>query len=273
MQENNLTSKIYKMARAVMAATALPIIIIYIMIAKPDYKIMNAVGHVVVPVAHAVGDLVTWPVRIVGHISRDVHNLSTLRAENEELRAKLEAATMRQNYCDVAILENQKLTREINAGATTPQTAVFADVVYHNNAIHHNTFSINRGTNDGIKNGMVVVSMDKTLVGVIIDVSASHAVVRTLVDAASNIAVRVSGSEVYGFMTGTGGNRPKMGFFSDPEFSAGAGIKLITSNISGVLPNGIFVGTMINDGEVQILSPGTISRVMVLQFDDGNGYK
>ena len=57
MKQNKISSKIYPIIRAVATAAVLPVLFIYIMIAKPDYAIMNALGHVVVPVARTVGDV------------------------------------------------------------------------------------------------------------------------------------------------------------------------------------------------------------------------
>ena len=66
MKQNKLSSKLYPLIKAVAAAAVLPVLFIYIMIAKPDYKLMNAMSHVVVPVAQWVGDVITWPIRVVG---------------------------------------------------------------------------------------------------------------------------------------------------------------------------------------------------------------
>jgi cell shape-determining protein MreC len=134
-------------------------------------------------------------------------------------------------------------------------------------------FIINRGTDNGVLKGMAVVSMDNRLAGIVIDAGGNFARVRALTDSDTNIAVRVVGSEVYGFLAGNGSNTPTMGFFSDPEFQPDAGIKLVTSNISGVLPNGIMVGEMKNETDVRVLLPKKLSRVMVLQFDNLGEYK
>ena len=74
-------------------------------------------------------------------------------------------------------------------------------------------------------------------------------------------------------MQGNGSSAPTIGFFSDPEFQPSSGVKLVTSNISGVLPNGIPVGDMINETDVKVLPIKKISRVIVLQFDTQDEYK
>lgn len=273
MNQNKLSSKARQLIKSAIAAAVLPVLFIYIMIAKPDYRIMNGLAHVVIPVANWVGDVVTWPVRAVGAAAENIRELGNLRTENEELRVRLDEALRNKNICDVAVLENQKLARELDVVQTQPRGAIVADVMYDNTAFHHSTFLINKGVRQGLEPGMVVVSIDGVLVGVIMDTAPHFSRVRALTDSNTNIAVRVVGSEVYGFLQGNGSAHPTMGFFSDPEFQPAAGLRLITSNISGVLPNGVIVGDMINETDVRVLQPQSLSRVMVLQFDANNEYK
>lgn len=274
MKQNNISSKIYPLIRAVATAAVLPVLFIYVMIAKPDYAIMNALGHVVVPVAQVVGDIVTWPVRVVGGTIGNIAELSELREENEELRAKLDAALINNTKCEVAIKENQKLNRELDIINAQPRDAMIANVIYDNSAIGHNTYIIDRGASDGLESGMAVATTDMRLAGIIMDVANNFARVRALTDSDTNIAVRVVGSEVYGFMKGNGSVRPAIGFFSDPEFQPTPGITLISSNISGVLPAGLIVGETIDNTDVNVVKPSEISRVMVLKFDTPkNEYK
>ncbi len=266
-QINKISSKIYPLIKAVASAAVLPVLFIYIMIAKPDYHFMNALSHVVVPTAQWIGDIITWPFRAVVNSVENIAELSNLRAENEELRAALDSALINKNACEVAILENKKLKRELNIVSTQPRDAVIADVVFDNSALGHNTFLINRGATDNIGAGMVVTSTDLQMAGVVIDVATNFSRVRALTDSDTNIAVRVVGSEVYGFLTGNGSKYPTFGFFSDPEFQPSDGIKLVTCNISGVLPAGIIVGEIVDGTDIKVLQPSALSRVMVLKFD------
>lgn len=272
MNQNKLSSRVYSIVRAVAAAAALPVIFTYVMIAKPDYRIMNAAAHVVVPVANWAGDVITWPVRAIGGMAQNIRELASLRAENEELRAKLDDALRNKSECDIAIAENQKLAKELDLKNSQPTGAIVADVMYDNTAFHHSTFLIDKGASAGIEPGMVATSFDGHLAGVVIDAAPHFARVRALTDGASNIAVRVVGSEVYGFLAGNGTSTPTMGFFSDPEFQPTAGITLVTSNISGKVPAGILVGEMINDADVRVTRPKSLSRVMVLKFDNEGKY-
>jgi rod shape-determining protein MreC len=178
-----------------------------------------------------------------------------------------------KNACDIAILENQKLEQEIDIKKSSPYKSVIADIQFDDSAFHHNTFLINRGKKSGIEKGMIVVSFDQRLVGTVIDCGSQFCRVRALTDSDTNIAIRITGSDISGFLHGNGKSKAYIGFFNDSEFVARAGLKVITSNISGILPAGIYIGDMINENQIDVLKPNQVSRVMVLKYNNQDSYK
>ena len=273
MTKDKLSYKLTKILKSVLAAVAVPVFIIYIMIAKPDYAIMNSLAHVVLPVANWVGNVITWPIRAIGLGANWVRETSKIRSENKELRIKLDEALSNQHTCKVAIEENQKLKKEINIQHASPIKTVIADVQFDDSVFHHNTFLINRGKKAGLERGMVVVSFDNRLVGTIIDCGSEFCRVRSLMDADTNIAVRITGSDISGFLQGNGKNKSFINFFSDPQFVGRNGLSVVTSNISGILPAGIYIGDMTNERQVDVLRPNQLSRVMVLKYNNSDSYK
>jgi rod shape-determining protein MreC len=273
MNSGNLSLRTIKLIKAALATAAVPAVFIYVLVSKPDFYLINGLGHVVLPVAHFVGDVVTWPFRAVGESVTNIYDLSHLRAENERLQQELDQLRANKHEYDVAIAENKRLSNELDIVRATPQSVIMADVVHDTTALHHSNFLINKGVFDGVKKGMVVTSVDGVMAGMVVDVGGDFSRVRALNDADSSIAVRIAGDEVYGFLNGDGSNFPEIGLFSRPEFVASSDMTVITSNISGVLPNGILVGTMKNNHEVKVLLPDSISRVKVLEFNTNNEYK
>ncbi len=273
MTKDKLSYKLTKILKSVLAAVAVPVFIIYIMIAKPDYAIMNGLAHIVLPVANFVGDIITWPIRIIGQGADWIRETSKIRAENKELRIKLDEALSNQHTCKVAIEENQKLKKEIDIQRTSPFKTVIADIQFDDSVFHHNTFLINRGKKSGIERGMVVVSFDNRLVGTIIDCGSEFCRVRSLMDADTNIAVRITGSDISGFLQGNGKNKSFINFFSDPQFVGRKGLGVVTSNISGILPSGIYIGNMKDEKQVDVLRPNQLSRVMVLKYNNSDSYQ
>ncbi len=273
MTKDKLSYKLTKILKSALAAAALPIFIIYIMISKPDYTIMNSLAHIVLPVADFVGSVITWPIRAIGQGADWVRETSKIRTENKELRIKLDEALANQSACKVAIEENKKLEKEIDIKHAIPFKSVIADIQFDGSVFHHNTFLINRGKKAGLERGMVIVSFDNRLIGTIIDCGSAFCRVRSLIDADTNIAVRITGTDISGFLQGNGKNKAFISFFSDPQFVGRSGLSVVTSNISGVLPSGIYIGNMINERNVDVLRPNQISRVLVLKYNDMDSYK
>ena len=271
MNPKKVSSRLHNIVKSAIIAAFLPFIAIYIIVARPNYNFVNGLAHFFMPVANGVGDLITWPLRVGGRIFRNIHDISNLKQENEELRARLESVLAKTQNCDIALLENQKLAQELDVKRNTNFDTVVADVIFDNSALNHETFMINRGYNDGIEPGMVVVSFENALIGTIIDSGRDFSRVRALTDSNTKIAVRIAGSEVYGFVQGNGSSAPTIGFFSDPKFQPSKGIKVLTSNISGILPPDIFVGTTINESELDVTGSEKISRVMVLKYNTDQG--
>ena len=265
--------KLAKLIKSAIAAAVLPVFIIYIMVAKPDYTIMNGLAHVVLPLANVVGDFVTWPVRVLGKGVDWVKETANLRTENENLRVRLDEALAGKNDCDIAIIENKRLEQEIEIKKASPFKTVIADIQFEDSVFHHDTFLINRGKRDGLDKGMIAVSFDNRLVGIIADCGSQFCRVRALTDNKTNIAVRITGSDISGFLQGNGKSSASIGFFNDALFTGRKGLKIITSNISGILPSGIYIGEMLDEKNVDVLRPTDISRVMILQYNDQGSYK
>ena len=200
MTKDKLSYKISKIIKSAIATAALPIFIIYIMVAKPDYAIMNGMAHIVLPVANAVGAVITWPIRAVGHGADWVRETANLRSENERLRLLLDEAQSNKNACDVAIAENKKLENELNVKKTSPFDTVVANIQFEDAAFYHSTFLIDKGRKNGLEKGMVVVSFENRLVGTIMDCGSEFCRVRSLSDSDTNIAVRIAGTDISGFL-------------------------------------------------------------------------
>ncbi|MCL2017575.1 MAG: rod shape-determining protein MreC [Alphaproteobacteria bacterium] len=275
---SRISNRLKELARAGATACLLPIFFLYILLDKPDYKIMNAVQGVVVPVAKTVGDGLSWPFRTINRLGDTFRTYMRAVEENEELRARLNDTLRNRALCDIALLENQRLEKQLDIVENMPQKAIVARVIIENSAFRHTTLIISKGEQEGIQPGQAVVSMDGNLVGIIADSYKSSARVRGLEDAKSNIPVRVAGSNVYGFIRGNGDAMPSFEFFSDQEFIPTKGIRLVSSGVNGNLPNGIPVGIVSKDGrkdaKVTLGAPaGGVHEVMVLMFDAKDAYK
>lgn len=268
MDIKTTSSKIAKKVQAGIAACLLPVFFLYILLDKPDYKIMNSMAGFVVPAAHVVGDGITWPVRVVKKINDNMIVRRGIRSENRELRRRLDEMTLKQTSCIPLAAENQRLEQALDIVRSQPQSAILSRIIYENSSFSSNTFTLDKGESSGIKTNNIVLSKNGFLLGIITDVGPNWAQVRGIRDAGANTPVRVAGSDVLGFLRGRGSAHPVFELFSDQEFSPTKGIMLISVSAGGNLPDGIPIGKIESAGNGKSapvsLGAKTMSEAIVL---------
>ena len=84
MNPKKTSSRLHTIIKSAIVAVILPFVFVYIIVAKPDYRVMNGVAHITLPIVNGVSDLVTWPVRVGGNIIKKAHKISNLEQEDEE---------------------------------------------------------------------------------------------------------------------------------------------------------------------------------------------
>lgn len=250
----------------------LPFFVIYLVIDKPDYKIINKISAFNMNIATNIGNILNYPIKSISKLFSNIKDFNSIKEENLKLKEQISELISEKNKCDILVLENQKLNKELDIIKSKPIKSTLASIIY-NKSLFGDIFFINKGSDSGIKKGMVVISLDGNLVGVISDTNKNFSKIRSLNDTKSNIAVKIAGSEVYGFIQGKSSENPSIDFFSDPNFEITKGLKLTTSNINGVLPEGINIGEILENKQVKITSIKTISNVIVLHFDNEIKYK
>ncbi len=268
MDIKTTSSKIAKKIQAGIVACLLPVFFLYVLLDKPDYKIMNAMAYVIVPAAHVVGDGITWPVRFAGKLSENMIVRQGIRSENRNLRKKLDELSTQQTSCIALAAENQRLEQALDIVRNQPSKAVLARVIYENASFASNTFTLDKGESSGIRAGNAVISKDGFLAGTVVQVGTNSSQVRGLRDTGANTPVRVAGSDVLGFLRGRGNAQPVFELFSDQEFLPTPGVMLLSVSAGGNLPDGIPVGQIksTGDGKSAPVSPGAkiMSEAVVL---------
>lgn len=264
MRQKKASSRIYKLIKASILAAAVPILLIYLLVDSPGYRLLNAAERVFVPVVSTIADGVSYPFRAAGRGINGFRELVSAKRENKELRKMLDAALARNNECEVIFSENQNLEQKLDIAQENPKTVAVARVLHNNAIMDRSGFLLSKGTESGIEVGMTVISFDGFLVGIVTESYAGGAFVRSIRDPKSSIPVRISGTDVFGFLAGRGLSSPELEFLSDPEFQPTAGLHLQTHGIKGNMPDGIPIGTLMNK-----FIPGTevskLTEVMVVK--------
>ncbi|MBR2663381.1 MAG: rod shape-determining protein MreC [Clostridia bacterium] len=165
---------------------------------------------------------------------------NALRAENEQLVYKAMLADELQQ----TLSQYEDLSDEIAANAG--MKPIVCTVIGKSDSNYFSTFTINKGTNDGVEDYMAV-TISGALVGYTESVEPSSATVRTIIDSEASIAAMISSSRDQGTVRGTlgidGTAMCRMYYLPDDNLPR-PGDTVVTSGVGMSFPKGIPIGTV-----------------------------
>lgn len=160
--------------------------------------------------------------------------------------------------------ENTQLKLLLDFTERQPYTSVTASILSHSISPLQSTFLIDRGEKDGIALGDPVIVADGVLIGRIIKLSSSYAVVRALVDRQSKIAAALlHEQETMGVVEGTMGGFLSMDLIPQ-DVTLLPGEIIVTSGLETSVPSDLFLGTIaiINKNEQNPFQNATIQPLI-----------
>ena len=165
---------------------------------------------------------------------------NALRAENEQLVYKAMLAEELQQ----TLSQYEDLSDEIAANAG--MKPIVCTVIGKSDSNYFSTFTINKGTDDGVEDYMAV-TISGALVGYTESVQPSSATVRTIIDSEASIAALISSSRDQGTVRGTlgidGTAMCRMYYLPDDNLPR-PGDTVVTSGVGMSFPKGIPIGTV-----------------------------
>ena len=167
---------------------------------------------------------------------------ASLRAENARLQAQNAALQRQVAELQAQGIDNQALRQALDFERTYGHSMEAAQVVGRGPDGFSITLEIDRGTNDGVKPGMVVVS-GAGLVGKVSEAGPHAAIVETLADPQSRVNAFLSRSALEGTVAG-GPDALQMAI--NPRFGVAPadGEWAITSGVGGGYPRGLVIGVV-----------------------------
>ncbi|MCX2431225.1 MULTISPECIES: rod shape-determining protein MreC [unclassified Pedobacter] len=162
----------------------------------------------------------------------------SLAAENAKLKSELLALHTIDTAKDVKVVDT--LTDQ-------QYTYLAAKVVKNSVTLRNNIMTINKGSVDGIKNGMAVIAPQRGVVGLIRDVSEHLATIQSLLHKDTRISVSLKKNHALGSLVWGDGNFDiRKAFIKEVpnHIKMYVGDSVITSGY-GSFPAGIFVGKII----------------------------
>lgn len=200
--------------------------------------IQRGIRSALLPVARVFASV---GIRIEGQTSAGQSVLS-LQDRVAELEAKLSSVSV--DFVKLTALEEENRSLKKISGFLTENRFdhVSAQVISRNVDSHHAEIVIDRGTLDGLENGMAVVAEDGILVGKIISVREHISTVMLTTDEQSRIAASVAGSEhLSGMVQGEGNGVAKMTLIPQSE-KIEANTIIVTAGTEDKIPANLPIG-------------------------------
>ncbi len=185
------------------------------------------------PVENALGAVF----RPVAGLLSNAGDLESLRDENRRLRLENEALQTEI----VALSREAERVRELEAAlsittANTEGTRLAANVVHRESSPFTDVLSIDRGSSDGIRVGMVVLSAQGSLLGSVTDVFSDRSFVRLITDSRSRVIAETLDTHVEGTVKGTANRQLELDL---AQGEVVVGDMVVTSALSGRFPAGL----------------------------------
>jgi rod shape-determining protein MreC len=164
------------------------------------------------------------------------------KADNERLRNRILELEMERNRFLEAEATNQQLRQILDFRSQLPTESITASIIANSASNWFQSCSIDKGSADGVRKGMSVVT-PLGVVGRVIDVAARSAKVLLLTDPNSGIDVMVQRTRARGIVSGSLENGTVLKYVKRTE-DIQVGDRLITSGLDGVFLKGVMVGTI-----------------------------
>lgn len=201
------------------------------------------VSRVITPAQNGFSSVVDWVVDRLYQLklySRLELEYNNLRQENEQLVYRAMLADELQYK--LSVYEN--LYDEISVNES--MNPLVATVIGREAGNYFSVFTINKGSNDGVKEFMAV-TMDGALVGYTYDVTATKSLVRTIIDSEASIAGLISSTRDQGTVRGTlgiDGQAMCRMYYLPEDHLPRPGDVVVTSGVGMSFPKGIPIGVV-----------------------------
>ena len=200
-----------------------------------------AAGYTIVPMQKGINRVGMW----IGDVSENFATLQEIKKENKELKSRLEEMTTENNRLqqNSATLERYKELYKMDQN-TADYPKVAANVIASENSNWFSKFTIDKGSNDGIREDMNVLS-GTGLVGIVTEVGPNWATVSSIIDDKNVSAMILTTFDkciVSGDLQTVQAGLLKFEQLANNENEVAVGEQVVTSNISSKYLQGLLVG-------------------------------
>ena len=174
-----------------------------------------------------------------------------LEAENESLKEQIANMEDAARKADATERENARLRNQLSFKEThETYDEVDAYIIGWSSTDWSNTVTINRGSNAGIEENMVAITDVGEVVGLVTQVGANFAVVKTVLDSTREISATITTSGYNGMVSGgyIEGNEKFLQMDYLPSSSIIRNKDQVVTSGSTVYPRGLILGHVVDAG-------------------------
>ena len=218
-------------------------------------------GYVFIPMQNGINQVGGW----ISKQADKLENLSIVMAENDELKKQVEELTVELNTIKLERYELENLRELYDLDQKYPSyEKVAANVIGKDAGNWFHTFTIDKGSNDGIEVHMNVIA-GSGLVGIITDVGPNYAKVKAIISDTSSVSGMVLTTSDNIIVNGslqkmTDSMAIEFSGLNDRENKVQVGDPVVTSYVSYDYQQGILIGYIseINTDSNNLTRSGTI---------------
>ncbi len=203
--------------------------------------VLNPVQGTFISVTSPLENVLTAVADPVASLLSGAGDIDNLQAENRDLRVENESLRnqITQLQQDVAEIDQLRQALKITESEGTAQRLA-ASIVHRDTSPFADVVSINRGSRDGVKKGMVVLSAQGSLIGTVTKTFDDSAFVRLITDGTSRVAAHVQGAQAADGIVSGGPNRKLT--FELVQADIKVGDTVVSSGLGGSYPPDIPIG-------------------------------
>ena len=226
--------------------------------------IRNVSGTVIAPVQKGINSLGNW----VSGFTSNISDAASLREENALLQEKVDTLTAENSQL---VLDKEELIRLRELYELDEQYSEYekvgARVISKDSGNWFNSFTIDKGSNDGIRVDANVIA-GAGLVGIVTEVGPNWATVRSIIDDNSNVSAMISNTSdtclIAGNLQLIDEGTLSLVKLQDENNKVHVGDKVVTSNISEKYLPGILIGYIceLNNDANNLTKSGQITPVV-----------
>ena len=214
--------------------------------------------------------LIDHPVETIKEWTHDFASLWSVKKENDILRYELSQAPSYQAKYEDAQRRITELEEALDLKGKERYESIAANVVSRDTSTSNDRITIDKGSKDGIVEGMAVESV-KGMIGKVESTSDYTSVVKLLTseDKKSNASIKINIDEKHSSDGILYSYDVKKGvyvvYLYDDTDKVKKGMQVVTSGKGGVYPSGLLVGTV---DSIQSLNNQTGQTIYVRPIDD-----